>query len=359
MRRVSLKSLKTDAIYRNSSYLLASTAVVSILGATYWAIAANLYSASEIGVAAALLAVLNVVTSTSLLGFEITLVRYLANHTRQRNLLVTTFLVGSALSVICAVLAAWLVPEFSAPLSVLHKAPFAAFFIVSCPISLAGFLIESSFIALGEGFQYLLKGTVFSIGKIALILLLVPLGTPGIYVSWLLALAVAVVVAGLFLTRRVELNGTSRFTPSTLKGLWGFSINNYIAAFAEGCPVMVLPVLVITVYGQTASARYYMAMTICSALYLTAVAGAQSLFSVASRSIADYPEALRKSARFIALLTLPSAAIIFCFGPTFSGSSALLTSTAVPGWFGCSHYRPSPWVSPRSGQPPSRSTRPT
>ena len=220
--------------------------------------------------AAALLAVLNVVTSTSMLGFEITLVRYLVNHAKQRNLLVTTFLVGSALWVICAVLAAWLVPEFSPSLSVLHKAPFTAFFVVSCPISLANYLIESSFIALGEGLQYLVKGTLFSNGKIALLLVLVPLGTPGIYVSWLVALGVAVVVAAFFLTSRVELSGTSRFTPSALKGLWSFSINNYIAAFIEGCPVMALPVLVITVYGQSASARYYMAMTMCGALYLTA-----------------------------------------------------------------------------------------
>ena len=79
-KKLSLRRIAQDAVYTESALLLLGTVLLSGLGALFWLCAAYSYSPEEVGVATALLAVLNLITSLSLLGFEITLVRYLAHR---------------------------------------------------------------------------------------------------------------------------------------------------------------------------------------------------------------------------------------------------------------------------------------
>src|ERR1035437_2788506 len=64
-RRSSLSRITRDAVYANSIFLLLSTVLLAGLGAVFWVVSARLYSPAQVGVATALLAVLNVVTSLS------------------------------------------------------------------------------------------------------------------------------------------------------------------------------------------------------------------------------------------------------------------------------------------------------
>ena len=98
-----------------------------------------------------------------------------------------------------------------------------------------------------------------------------------------------------------------------------YSFFNYVAAFIEGAPIMVLPLLITAVMGPAENAYYYMTMTIANVLFMIPISAAQSLFAEGAQADADTRAKLRRATTFMGALLLPAIAATFLLGPWVLG----------------------------------------
>src|SRR6185437_4704409 len=59
----------SDSLFRNSMYLMLSTAIQALFGFFFWIINARLFTATEVGLATTIISIGTLITSLSLLGF--------------------------------------------------------------------------------------------------------------------------------------------------------------------------------------------------------------------------------------------------------------------------------------------------
>src|SRR5882672_9164511 len=92
----------SDSLYRNSIYLMLSTAVQAFFGFFFWIINARLFNTSEVGLATTLISVATLISSFSLLGLNAGIVSYLPTSKEKNNkintsltlITITTFLIS-------------------------------------------------------------------------------------------------------------------------------------------------------------------------------------------------------------------------------------------------------------------------
>ncbi len=70
-----LKNLRSP-LYRNSIYISLSSLTTTLAGFIFWAVAARLYPAGDVGVASAIVSALNLTFQLSMLGMNFALIRF-------------------------------------------------------------------------------------------------------------------------------------------------------------------------------------------------------------------------------------------------------------------------------------------
>lgn len=322
LRSQRLRELTTrvDRSHINSFYLLTSSIVMSVLGFGFWAICTRLYSPEQIGIATALLAGLNLVTSLSLLGFEISLIRILPTHPKKSELFNTYLTVTGIIGLFLALLFLVAQPFIASELSILHsQVLIGVLFVAFTLVSISSYLVESALIAYTQAKYVFYKSVIFGLLKLPLPFVFLFLGAFGVYSAWMVSLLAAVGYSMWVLQKRFDHRLWLRVNPSHLKGTMRYSFFNYIAAFIEGAPIMVLPLLITAVMGPTQNAYYYMAMTIANVLFMIPISAAQSLFAEGAQAAADTAAKLRRAIAFMGALLVPAIAATFVLGPWVLG----------------------------------------
>ena len=98
------KLLKTDSLYRNSLYLMASTAVMAVLGFFFWIINARLYTAEQVGIGTTLISLMTLITSFSTMGLKNGLIRYLPTSNIKNKMINTSFTIVALMSILISVI---------------------------------------------------------------------------------------------------------------------------------------------------------------------------------------------------------------------------------------------------------------
>jgi O-antigen/teichoic acid export membrane protein len=293
---------------------------MSVLGFGFWAICTRLYSPEQIGIATALLAGLNLVTSLSLLGFEISLIRILPTHPKKSELFNTYLTITGVIGLFLAVLFLVAQPFIASELSILHsQVLIGVLFVVFTLVSISSYLVESALIAYTQAKYVFYKSVIFGLLKLPLPFVFLFLGAFGVYSAWMVSLLAAVGYSMWVLQKRFDHRLLLRINPSHLKGTMRYSFFNYIAAFIEGAPIMVLPLLITAVMGPTQNAYYYMTMTIANVLFMIPISAAQSLFAEGAQATADTKAKLRRAITFMSALLVPAIAATFLLGPWVLG----------------------------------------
>lgn len=289
---------------------------MSVLGFGFWAICTRLYTPEQIGIATALLAGLNLVTSLSLLGFEISVIRILPTHPKKSELFNTYLTITGLIGLLLAVLFMVAQPLIADDLDILHSNVLVeGLFVLFVIVSISSYLVESAFIAYTEAKYVLHKGVIFGLLKLPLPFVFLFLGAFGIYSAWMASLLAAVAYSMWVLRKRFGHQLFLRINPTHLRGTMRYSFFNYVAAFIEGAPIMLLPLLITAMMGPTQNAYYYMAMTIANVIFMIPISAAQSLFAEGAQAAADTTAKLRRAIVFMAALLAPAIAATFLFGP--------------------------------------------
>ncbi|HDN74250.1 MAG TPA: lipopolysaccharide biosynthesis protein, partial [Archaeoglobus sp.] len=72
-----LKNHLNDPLFKNAYFLMLSSITSAGSGFFFWLIAARFYATADIGLASAIISAMGLISMLSLLGFDISLVRFL------------------------------------------------------------------------------------------------------------------------------------------------------------------------------------------------------------------------------------------------------------------------------------------
>ena len=318
MNVTQLKRYLEDPLYRNSLFLMATTAVTAGLGFFFWMIVARYYTEYEVGVAAAIISAVKLLALISILGMDIALIRFLPKAREPVEMINSCFTVcGIVALAVSGIFIAGLDLWSPAIVFVRGNAMFLlAFIIFAVGWPLSG-IVDSVFIAKRRAEFALAKNTIFSLLKIPLpIILVLFFHAFGIVSSWGIAIGIALIISLFLFLPRVQ----ERYKPvlriklNIIKDIWKYSAGNYFVSIFSTAPSLVLPIIIVNLVSAEQTAYFYVAWMISSLLLAIPLAVSTSLFAEGVHSEEELAANARRSLRFILLLLVPAIALLVLLG---------------------------------------------
>jgi O-antigen/teichoic acid export membrane protein len=322
-----LRRLGEQSLFRNSLYIMGTTAVTSLLGFVFWLIAARTLSATEVGRSAALVSAMVFVSVLTNLGLGQVFVSRLASRApgREWSRTVTTGLaLAAAASLAGGAVAAVLLPTLIPALKgSLHP---AAFLLV--PLGVVGvacsLVIDYACIAERHARLSFTRNAVAGVVRTGL----VPLAgvVPFEGTTWILIVfdASFLLINLMALFRELPALGHD-FRPSLagwrqeLGEIRGLIAGHQSINLGAQASSYLLPVLVSARLGPEDNAYFYTTFMLASAIFFIAPAIGNALFAEGAHEPEQLGRDVRRAARQVAMLAGPPALALILAGPLILG----------------------------------------
>ena len=287
---------------------MANSVLQAGAGFIFWIISARLFTVADVGLATALFSALGLISFSSLLGLNSTVVRYLPGSS-QRNVLVTSTLsivAGCGAYLTLAYLA--IMPVISPKLAfVTHNPAKELGFVLFAVAGSLNLLTDSVFIGLREArFNALVDGVFGGIAKIVAAVAVAGTGAYGLFVASVIGYVVAAVSSLVLLVIVAKMRVSLRGVRAVLGPLVRFSVANYVGNLLTLLPTFVVPLIVLDRVGVHASAYYYIAYLMVSLLFAAVFAVEQTFLAEGSQAGVDLRAVMRRSWRLLAGLLYSS-----------------------------------------------------
>ncbi|MFC1992483.1 lipopolysaccharide biosynthesis protein [Chloroflexota bacterium] len=320
MERISLynrlKQIIATHLYRNALYLMLDMVIKSGLGFIFWIIAARFYTAADVGFSSAIFSVVGLLASLSLLGLDISIVRFLPRIKKTANLINTSFTLGGTVNLAVAVVFLAGLKLWAPRLTfIADSAMFISVFLLFSLTLISIQLMDHVFIAKRKAEFTLATNSVVSLLKIPLLIFFAMFWHSfGIIASLALASGIAISVAiFIFLPRaKIAYRPIPAVDTTMIKRMWGYSSSNYLANLFSAAPFFLLPLMVLNLLGPTENAYYYVARMMVNSLFIISLAVSYSLFAEGSHSEEKLRENVVRAFKFTILLLVP-ALVLFIF----------------------------------------------
>jgi O-antigen/teichoic acid export membrane protein len=313
-RMVSLRGLTP-----NSIALMSSTAGTSLLGIAFWATAARLYSAAQVGRASAELSAMALIAQLASINLGTAFVRYLPTAGRRARPVV---LVGYTACLVLGVAGSvvFLATGFGAGIVPGSLALRLAFGVTVCLWTL--FIVQDGVLtALRKAAWVPVENIAFGAAKLALLpVFCVVAASEGVFFAWTTPVVLVVTVVNSLLFRRVlalsdDVQARSIMTalgrPSRLLS---FASAEYLTGLVSVSTTYLLPLVIIRSLGSTANAYFYIPW-LGSVIFTNLLSNiAVSLIVEISHDGRAGHSLLRKSVRLMALITGPSTVLAVVVG---------------------------------------------
>ncbi|MDP4020899.1 MAG: hypothetical protein Q8P58_02570 [Candidatus Adlerbacteria bacterium] len=304
-----------DSLFLNSLYLMSGTVVVAGFGFFFWLINEQLYLTEDIGLATALISVMNLISIFSLIGFNATFIRFLPTSEHPNDKLNTGILLVASVAIVLSSIFVLLTPAISPPLHALLAHPTTALlFVVFCTLVAVSAVIDSVFLARRQTKFVLVISFAFSVCKILLPFLFIPWGAFGIFAAAATAQAIGLVLGITLLVRYCNYRPRLAIHLNIVSMVWRYSASNYLASVINLIPVTILPIIIVNQLGAHSAAYYYIVMMIGNLLYTIPWATARALFAEGSNDEIFLDRHFRNSVISIASLITPSIVFLLIFG---------------------------------------------
>ncbi|MDZ5443008.1 hypothetical protein U2F26_09740 [Micromonospora sp. 4G57] len=318
---VRLRQHLRDPLNSNVYALMLNTAVSSLLGIVYWALAARLYSPAELGIGAAMVSTMSFLSNLSQLNLNGALARFLPRAAERGGRLVAYAYGGSCLAAL-ALSAGFLLlaPLVAGRFDFLNRTPLLA---VAFILSVAGwciFTLQDSVLTALRGVVWVpVENTAFGILKIALLVLLAgALPSLGIFLSWNLAVVVALIPVNVLVFRRLLPRLRERGTAVALPDrgvLARFVALDYVGYLFLQAGTNALPLIVTARLGAEANGVFYVAWLLGGSLEMVAYHFGTSLTVEASADESRLPAYVRQVLRRGLLLLVPAVVLLCVSAP--------------------------------------------
>lgn len=305
-----------DSLFRNSVFLILSTAIMSVLGFGFWLFVAHLYSPEQIGAASALIAVTTLLGNISLLGLEASLVRFLPRSKNQSRDINAAIAIVSGASVLAAIAYLAVSPLLGVHIDLLDNAWEKIGFIVLMIVVSLNSLTDAVFIANRRAELHTATYTILATVKLILPLLLIPFGSMGIFTAYAAAMFCSLFLTFVLMRRSVAYRVHSTPNWNLLRQTRRYAANNYIGHILSSMTSQVMPLLILTRLGTSEVAYFSMAWTMANFLYVIPTAIAQSLLAESAGTPAAKRAHLRGAVKLLALILLPVVILSMAAAPT-------------------------------------------
>ena len=251
----------------NTILLVLSSLLTGVLGLVFWGVAARLYPAREVGVAAALISSAGMLSALSLLSLGRLYERFLpVAGTRTGPLLRQGFLVVAAIAVLAGVgLIAF------GPRHVLFETGWAMALYPVLVMVLAVFALQDgATVGLGVAWWGGAKNAFHAVAKLAAVVAFAGIGSAGsIVAAWGITAGAAAVCIVVAVRRRCRAN-TRFLQPPSLpprRELWSYFGSSFGITAVWSIGPLVVPLIVVGQLGAEANAYFAVSWAIISALY--------------------------------------------------------------------------------------------
>lgn len=324
--RQRLRALSGTSLARNSTHLMLAAGVNLALGYVYWVVAARLYTAHDVGVAAALIAAFSLAWVVSSLGvgnFVVQTMSRRATGHEWSSTLNAAVLAACITGLLAGVVLVGIGLALGSHAGLPARDPaYILAFAVGLIATIATDVTDKAFIGEQRSERLLVRNLVFHTGKV--ILLAVPLFTSaralGLAWSWIIASAASMLVSVLLLRGlrrgyRISPRGTRVMLAPVLRRAFG----HHVVSVGNLAPGYVLPLLVAAALSATQSAYFFTTWRVGGVFFIISTAVATSLFAHASRPDSDLGRAVRSSVKLITLLLIPAIAVSALAGKSILG----------------------------------------
>jgi O-antigen/teichoic acid export membrane protein len=314
-----LKALFRVSLYRNAVYLMLNSAVTAVIGFVFWVLAARLYTAEEVGLASAAIAVAGFLVTLANFGLDFGLVRFLRNSGQKSNTLVNScFTIGGLAAIVSSLIFLAGLNVWSPALIQLRQVPFLLSFVIAVVAWAIYILLHNIFVAHKRADLTLFEGIIQSVIKLALVIVFATLTLSfGLLASWGLGFAFALLIGILVFLPRIQSGYRPALTISrkAVSEMARFSLANYVVDLISRVPGFVLPLMVVQLLGTEQNAYFYIAYAVISnALLLIPASISLSLFAEGSHDEDALGEYVKRSLKFSLLILVPLIIIVFLIG---------------------------------------------
>jgi O-antigen/teichoic acid export membrane protein len=307
---------------RSGYALLAGSGFSSVLGFLFWALAARLYPADEVGRATALISSMTFLANLSTLGLRNGILRFLSSGDEGgRRLVRRSYAVCAATAVLAGSIFVLGQPIWAADLAYLTDHVWFAAGFVLCTVFWVIFIMQDQVLT---ALQRAVLVPVVQIGygllKIGLLVILAGV-TGAVFLSYAGPTAGAVVVVSalvFFRLARRSNNGASSTVPS-VGVLVRFAAADHFSSLIGLAALDLLPLLVIARAGTSAGAYYFLSFTMAYCLYLVTSNFGSALVVEASRDLGRLGFLARRTLRNAFALVCPAALVGLIAAPYFLG----------------------------------------
>jgi len=331
-----------DSLFRNSVYLIASTAIMSVLGFGFWLFVAHLYTPEQVGAASALIAVATLLGNISLLGLDASLMRFLPASKNQSRDINTAIISVATLAILAAAVYIFIGPIVGVAVPLIDASWERVAFIAVIVIVAINSLTDAVFIANRRAELHTATYSALALIKLILPLVLIQFGSMGIFAAFAFAmlgsLLLTLYLMGRFVSYRVRAKPNWHLLHKTRT----YTAYNYAGRILSSVTAQVMPVFILAHLGADRVAYFSMAWTMANFLYIIPAAIAQSLLAEGATTPADKKHHIKHATRLIAMVIVPIIAIalvaapylLHIFGAQYSaGSTAIFQILAFATFF--------------------------
>jgi O-antigen/teichoic acid export membrane protein len=307
-----------QSLYKNAVYIFGVNFVPALIGFAFWWLASRLYSASEIGIASAVIAAISFLAGVAGMGVGTGIIRFLPGSEKPNGLLVSSYLFVILISIIVGIIYLLGLHIWSPDLAFLRvNWRYPVIFVVFILSISLGATVRATFVARRRS-QYAFYYTLTTqLARLALLPIGISLGYLGLVGAVGFAFLIGLLAALLLFLPRVEPSFRLRQKVNLhlVKGLLLYSIGNYISDLIFLLPQTLLPLMVINMLGAQANGYAYIALMIGSLIASPGLALSRSAFAEGSNLYTQKESILIKAAISGFLLTAIIALLVFLATP--------------------------------------------
>lgn len=334
---MGLRSHFEDPVYANGVALVLNAGLSSLLGFAFWMVAARRFNADALGVGAAVVSAATLAALVGKAGFDAAIVRYAPSSSASglRRLLLRSAFATVTLTGLVGV-SMLVVAKFGVPsLEMLTEPMFAAGFLALALGTALAWVLDAYYISEQRAVLVLLRNVAFNVVKLGVPLFLAfTWGGRAVPLAWGVGLMASLALAFGLLPAALRRHSAHGERPA--KSALGYSMRNYALNLSEFLPGLLLPIVVLHALGAEENARFFLAWTMATVLFLASKAVSQSAFAALVRE-RDASAPLRKALGLSFGLLIPPAAVLYVgaapllalFGPHYVAGAALLRILAL------------------------------
>lgn len=303
---------------RANAYALVANQILSAgMGLVYWVLAARFYGAETVGISAAVISTLLLISGIADLGLSAGMVRFLPRAgDRARRLILLSYAANIATSALLGgaffALGGTLVLH-----GVLGDGLLVAVWVILAAVFRSIFRIQDAVLTgLHQAKWVLIENTIYNVAKIVILVAGVRyLAATGIVGSWFIPTPLVValctwLIFGVY-TRADRLRPASAGTqPLTVREVATSSGGDHIGSLIAEAASRLLPLLVVAVLGAAANAYFYSAWLVAMTLGLMAGSMTDSFVAEAAGDRPNVGRYSRDILRQMTLLIIPAAAVV-------------------------------------------------